>query len=632
MAQARIDPAELEIFKNLFHSVAEEMGAALRRSAFSPNIKERRDYSCAVFDGARRVVAMGDHMPVHLGSMPMSVAAAVDTLALGPGDIAMLNDPYAGGTHLPDITLVMPVFVPGDLTRIPHQDSKRAGLQPRRYSLPRISTLSRSRRRPSTTSRVESGTQRTPLRTLGGAEAPPFSNPDEKCNLKPLFYVANRAHHADVGGARPASMGLSEEIYQEGLRIPPVLLAREGKIARDVMALVLANVRTPTEREGDLAAQVAACRLGERRLAELTEKYGAGKTSFYLEALHAYSERLMRAALRRIPDGRYQAEDFLDDDGYGSGPVRLRVAIGISGERAYVDFAGSAPACRGSVNAVMAITTSAVFYVFRCLLGEEVPACAGLMAPIEVVAPTGSVVNAEAPAAVAAGNVETSQRIVDVLLKALAGALPRRIPAASSGTMNNLSFGGLDPKSGRPFAYYETIAGGMGARPNADGLDAVHTHMTNSLNTPIEALESTYPVRMHRYAVRRGSGGRGAFRGGDGVIREIEFLTSVRGSILSDRRKLPPYGLAGGEPGQPGLNLMTVPAGRPGRARRVRLESKAAFEAQVGSVLRLETPGGGGWGKPQNQKAERRTQKARPEGTNVGDWEAKWIHSVGATS
>jgi N-methylhydantoinase B len=537
MARARVDPAELEIFKNLFHSVAEEMGAALRRSAFSPNIKERRDYSCAVFDGARRVVAMGDHMPVHLGSIPMSVAAAVDALALGPGDIAVLNDPYAGGTHLPDITLVMPVFVPS------HQ--------------------------------------------------------------RPLFYVANRAHHADVGGARPASMGLSEEIYQEGLRIPPVLLTREGTMARDVMALVLANVRTPTEREGDLAAQVAACRLGERRLGELAQKYGPEKTSFYLEALHAYAERLMRAALGRIPDGRYEAEDFLDDDGYGSGPVRLRVAIQISGERAHIDFAGSAPARRGSVNAVMAITTSAVFYVFRCLLGEEVPACAGLTAPLEVVAPKGSILNAEAPAAVAAGNVETSQRIVDVLLRALAGALPKRIPAASSGTMNNLSFGGLDPKSGRPFAYYETIAGGMGASPNADGLDAVHTHMTNSLNTPTEALESAYPVRVRRYAVRRGSGGRGAFRGGDGVIREIEFLTAVRGSILSDRRKLPPYGLAGGESGQPGLNLMMMPTGQPGRLRRVVLASKAAFEAPAGTILHIETPGGGGWGKPHDTRGRK---------------------------
>jgi N-methylhydantoinase B len=529
-----LDPAELEIFKNLFHSVAEEMGAALRRSSFSPNIKERRDYSCAVFDGQCRVAAMGDHMPAHLGSMPASVAAAVEAFPLGPGDIAMLNDPYAGGNHLPDITLVMPVFAPG---------GRRA-----------------------------------------------------------LFYVANRAHHADVGGARPASMGLSEEIYQEGFRIPPVLLARGRKFERDVMKLLVANVRTPVEREGDLAAQVAACRLGERRLIEIAEKYGHRKVSFYLEALQRYSERLMRQALRRLPDGRYTAEDFLDDDGYSRDPIRICVAIQIRGERALVDFAGSAPACRGSVNAVLAITTSAVFYVFRCLLGEDVPACAGLMAPIELRAPEGSVVNARAPAAVAGGNVETSQRIVDVLLKALAQAIPDRIPAASCGTMNNLSFGGLDPRTGLSFAYYETIAGGMGARPSADGLDAVHTHMTNSLNTPIEALESAYPVRVRRYAVRRGSRGDGRFRGGDGLIREIEFLTRVRGSILSDRRTTKPYGLTGGAPGQQGRNLMLRPTGESGRFHRLPLASKAEFEASKGAIIRIETPGGGGWGKPKGAR------------------------------
>ena len=385
---SRVDAAELEIFKNLFHSVAEEMGAALRRSAFSPNIKERRDYSCAVFDGQGRVAAMGDHMPVHLGSMPMSVAAALEALELAPGDIAMLNDPYAGGTHLPDITLVMPVVPP-----------HKTAAKPRR-------------------------------------------------KRQPVFYVANRAHHSDIGGAQPASMGLSEDIYQEGLRIPPVALVREGVVQRDVLALLLANVRTPAEREGDLMAQVAACRLGERRLIELLEGYGVPKIRFYLEALQGYSARLMRQALLQIPDGTYAAEDFLDDDGFSDKPVPLRVSIRIRHGQATVDFAGSSPACRGSVNAVMAITISAVFYVFRCLLGEEVPACAGLMEPIEVRAPGGSVVNAKPPAAVAAGNVETSQRIVDVLLRALAKALPHRIPAASSGTMNNLSFGGLDPRTG----------------------------------------------------------------------------------------------------------------------------------------------------------------------------------------
>ena len=561
---SRVDPAELEIFKNLFHAAAEEMGAGLRRSAFSPNIKERRDYSCAVFDGEGRVVAMGDHMPVHLGSMPMSVAGALKALELAPGDIAMLNDPYAGGTHLPDITLVMPV-------------------------MPARRMIRKSR---------------------------------------PVFYVASRAHHSDVGGAQPASMGLSEDIYQEGLRIPPVHLVRKGAMQRDVLAMLLANVRTPAEREGDLMAQVAACRLGERRLRELLEAYGVAKICFYLDALQTYSAQLMRQALLQIPDGTYSARDYLDDDGFSNEPVPLRVSIKIRRGKARVDFAGSSPACRGSVNAVMAITTSAVFYVFRCLLGEDVPACAGLLEPIEVLAPEGSVVNARAPSAVAAGNVETSQRIVDVLLRALAKALPHRIPAASSGSMNNLSFGGIEPRTGEAFAYYETIGGGMGARPTADGLSGVHTHMTNSLNTPIEALEAAYPVRVRRYSLRRDSGGKGQFRGGDGIIREIEFLTDVRASILSERRRLQPYGLAGGRPGEAGRNELLVVEKRnskfetrnstskirnskleirnskwgilPGHA--MELPSKAAFNAPQGSILRIATPGGGGWGKKTSQK------------------------------
>ena len=538
----RIDPAELEIFKNLFHSVAEEMGAALRRSAFSPNIKERRDYSCAVFDGRGEVVAMGDHMPVHLGSMPKSVAAAINSLSLGPGDIAVLNDPFAGGTHLPDLTCVMPIF-PG----APKQRKKAA----------------------------------------------------------PVFYVANRAHHSDVGGAQPASMGLSQEIYQEGLRIPPVLLVRDGKPQRDVLAMLLANVRTPTEREGDLTAQIAACNLGEERLREMTHKYGIPRINFYLAALQRYSARLMRHALSRIPDGTYRAEDFLDDDGYSTDLVRVRVAIQIRGNHASIDFTGSSPQCRGGVNAVLAITTSAVFYVFRCLLGEEVPACAGLMAPLEVIAPEGTVVNARPPAAVAAGNVETSQRIVDVLLRALARALPHRIPAASSGTMNNLSFGGIDPRTGAPFAYYETIAGGMGARPSAGGLSGIHTHMTNSLNTPVEALEAHFPVRVRQTSLRRGSGGNGKFKGGDGIIREIEFLTVARCSILSDRRRLPPYGLAGGQPGKPGKNKLVTS----GRTRS--LPSKTVFSVPAGSILTIETPGGGGWGKsPAAKLRKHQSQKS----------------------
>ena len=531
------DPTRLEIFKNLYHSVAEEMGAALRRSAFSPNIKERRDYSCAVFDARGRVLAMGDHMPVHLGSMPMSVAAAVGALELGPGDIAILNDPYAGGTHLPDLTMVMPVY-------------------------------------------------------LRGAQ-------------RPVFYISSRAHHADVGGTQAGSMGPAREIFEEGIRVPPVKLCMGGGIVRDVLALLLANVRTPAEREGDLTAQIASCRTGERRLLEILSRYGLREAQSYGRHLLDYSERMMRATLRGIPAGRYRGEDFLDDDGYGSAPLRIAVEITIRGGTARVDFSGSAPQCAGSVNAVAAITESAVFYVFRCLVDEQMPATAGLMRPIRVIAPLGTIVNARPPAAVAGGNVETSQRIVDALLRALARAIPRRIPAASQGTMNNFTFGGNDPRrggasGGAAFAYYETIAGGMGARPGQDGLSGIHSHMTNSLNTPVEVLEHAFPVRLLRYGLRPRSGGRGRWRGGDGVIREIEMLADAQVSLLCDRRKIPPYGLAGGEPGMPGKNELQ----RAGRS--IPLPGKCAFRAQSGDVVKIQSPGGGGWGKKR-----RGTRKSR---------------------
>jgi len=530
------DPIRLEIFKNLFHSVAEEMGAALRRSAFSPNIKERRDYSCAVFDGAGEVLAMGDHMPVHLGSMPRSVAAAISALEFAPGDIALLNDPYAGGTHLPDLTMVMPVY-------------------------------------------------------LRGAR-------------KPMFYMANRAHHADIGGAQAGSMGLAREIFQEGLRIPPVKIFAGGRVVRDVLALLVSNVRTPEEREGDLTAQIAACRIGARRLGEIVAKYGRAEVHTYARHLLEYSAAMMRAVLRGIPGGTYRGEDFLDDDGIAPEPLRIAVTICVRGERANVDFTGSAPQCAGSVNAVEAIAYSAVFYVFRCLLDEQVPATSGLMRPIRVVAPEGTIVNARPPAAVAGGNVETSQRMVDALLRALARAIPRRIPAASQGTMNNLTFGGADPRAGgAPFAYYETTAGGMGARPGRDGLSGIHTNMTNSLNTPIEVLEHAYPVRVRGYAIRRGSGGAGAFRGGDGLVREIEFLTGVHVGLLCDRRKIAPYGLAGGAPGAKGRNVLLTG----GRAEE--LPSKCGFYAPEGAIVRVETPGGGGWGKAGRRKTKKRKRK-----------------------
>lgn len=519
----RADPVKLEVYKNLFHAVAEEMGAALRRTAFSPNIKERRDYSCAVFGPAGDVIAMGDHMPVHLGAMPLSVAAAIAALQLAPGDIAMLNDPFAGGTHLPDITLVMPVFV-------------------------------------------------------GKAR-------------RPLFYVASRAHHADVGGAQPGSMGLARDIYQEGVRIPPVKLAIAGRLRRDLLALILANVRTPEEREGDLTAQVASCRLGARRLEEMVARYGAGEVRAYMAHLLDYSERMMQATLRSLPEGTYSAQDVLDDDGITSEPVPIRVRIRLRAGRAQVDFSGSAPQTAGSVNAVRAITLSAVFYVFRCLVPEETPATAGLLRPIEVRTPPRSVVDAAPPAAVAAGNVETSQRMVDTLLAALAKAVPQRIPAASQGTMNNFTVGGLAP-GGRPFAYYETIAGGMGARPTADGLDAIHTHMTNSLNTPVEVLETFYPLRVRQYSLRRRSGGEGRHRGGDGIVREIELLADAQVAILSDRRRVAPYALAGGRPGKKGQNRWLRRSGAV-----VSLPGKCTLNAQAGDVISIWTPGGGGWGR-----------------------------------
>ncbi len=521
----RWDPVLLEIFKSAFHSVAEEMGAALRRTAFSPNIKERRDYSCAFFDEAGRVIAMGDHMPVHLGSMPMSVKAAVDALPLARGDIAVLNDPFAGGTHLPDVTMVMPVYAGG---------------------------------------------------------------------RRPTFYVSSRAHHADIGGAYPGSMGPCREIYQEGLRIPPVRIARGGKIDRDVLALVLANVRTPGEREGDLTAQISACRIGARRLEEMVARYGLTEVRGYMRNLLAYSERLMRAFLRALPRGTWRAEDALDDDGVSGEPVPIRVAIRTDprAASARVDFTGSAPQVQGAINAVYAITWSAVFYVFRCLLTEDAPATAGLMAPLEVIAPAGTVVNARPPAAVAGGNVETSQRIVDVLFRALAEALPDRVPAASSGTMNNLTIGGVDPRTGNPFAYYETVAGGMGARPGADGASGIHTHMTNSLNTPVEALEFAYPFRVQRYSYRRGSGGAGRYRGGDGIVREIELLCPAQVTILSDRRRFPPYGLAGGRPGELGRNTLLRANGTVEE-----LAGKCTVQANSGDIIRIETPGGGGWGR-----------------------------------
>jgi N-methylhydantoinase B len=475
---------------------------------------------------------------VHLGSMPMSVRAAVEKLTLEAGDVAILNDPFCGGTHLPDITLVAPVFLRG---------RKMA----------------------------KKGTKKT----------------------HPAFYVASRAHHADVGGTYAGSMGICREIYQEGIRIPPVKLISAGEMQEGVLRLLLNNVRTPEEREGDLNAQIAACHTGAARLLEMVERYGMARVQRVLRELQDYSEKLMRTFLSKVPHGRYEAEDFLDDDGAGSGPVRIAVALtfqaGAAGKPlVMVDFNGSSPQVAGSVNAVEAITYSACFYVFRCLLQEDVPAAAGLMRPVKLIAPAGTIVNARPPAAVAGGNVETSQRIVDVLLRALAKAMPDRVPAGSSGTMNNLTIGGVDERTGEPFAYYETIAGGMGARPDRAGVSGVHTHMTNSLNTPAEALEYAYPLRVTQYSLRKGSGGPGKFRGGNGIVREIELLADAEVTLLADRRSRGPYGLQGGSDGAPGRTEIL----RIGGSMEI-LGGKDSVRLKKGSRVRIESPGGGGWGK-----------------------------------
>ena len=520
------DPIKLELYKNMLTSVAEEMGVTLQRTAFSPNIKERLDFSCAVFDATGKMVAQAAHIPVHLGSMPLSVLAAIEHTEMAPGDMIALNDPYRGGTHLPDITLVAPVF----------SDEK----------------ISNEKKRP-------------------------------------IFFVANRAHHADVGGMAPGSMPIATSVIQEGIRIPPVKLIRVGELDTDLWELILANVRTPEERRGDMEAQLAANRVGERRLREMIAKYSTAEIAAYMEELCTYASRMVRTRLREIPDGRYVYADVLDNDGITDDPIEIQVAIEVENDEAVVDFTGTAPQVRGSVNAIYAITLSAVFYTFRCLAGADVPANAGCLEPIRVIAPEGTVVNANFPAAVAGGNVETSQRIVDVLLGALAQACPDQIPAASSGTMNNLTIGGYDASHEKDFTYYETIAGGMGARPDRDGIDAIHTHMTNTMNTPIEAIETNYPMQVVEYAIRRGTGGGGKFRGGAGVVRALRLLTEAEVTILSERRIRGPYGLQGGEAGQPGRNVLISDG------EEQQLTGKVSISTREGDVIRIETPGGGGF-------------------------------------
>ncbi|MBW1959143.1 MAG: hydantoinase B/oxoprolinase family protein [Deltaproteobacteria bacterium] len=516
-----VNPILMEVFKNRFASISEEMGVTLIRTAFSPNIKERRDLSCAVFDHTGAMIAQAAHIPVHLGSMPLSVKAAIESVTLQKGDMVILNDPFKGGTHLPDITLVAPVF----------------------------------------------------------ANEP-----------APAFFVANRAHHADVGGMTSGSMPLSTSIFQEGLIIPPLKLVEKGNIDKKLMEFLLNNVRTPMEREGDFASQIMANITGVRRTRELIEKYGLETVRFYAGSLMDYAERLTRKTIREIPDGIYDFEDVMDDDGISDDRIKIRVKIVVQGDEVTLDFSGCDAQVRGSINAVYAITLSAVLYVFRSLVLADIPTNAGCLRPLTVLTQKGTIVDARFPAAVSGGNVELSQRIVDVVLGALSKALPHTIPAAAQGTMNNVTIGGMDFRNQKPFAYYETIGGGMGASSECHGESAVHSHMTNTLNTPVEALEYSYPFLVTEYSIRRGTGGQGLHRGGDGIVREIELLSEVDVTVLSERRKTPPYGLFGGAPGAVGKNVLI---------RKNRVEKKGSkFSAPLkkGDRLRIETPGGGGWG------------------------------------
>jgi N-methylhydantoinase B/oxoprolinase/acetone carboxylase alpha subunit len=526
----------LSIFRHLFASVAEEMGVTLGRAAYSPNIKERLDFSCAVFLGDGRMLAQAAHIPVHLGAMPASVQAAIQNCApFQPGDVVIVNDPYQGGNHLPDITLVSPVF-------IPHPDPSPKG--------------------------------------EGKASD---------------FFVASRAHHADVGGMAPGSMPLSTELFQEGIIIPPIKLVEAGQRNEAVWQLILRNVRTPQEREGDLAAQLAAHATGEKRLHEICARYGLEVTLHHADALIDYAGKMTRAAVQMMPNGRYAFTDYLDNDEIE--PIPIQATITIDEDEMVVDFAGTGTAVTGNLNAVPAIVHSAVAYCLRCialdLLDTDLPMNEGAFSSITTHIPPGSLLDPHPPHAVAAGNVETSQRIVDVVFGALAQALPELIPAAAQGTMNNLTFGGTYPDSTRQFAYYETIGGGAGAGPTADGASGVHVHMSNTLNTPIEALEHNFPLLIEEYSLRQNSGGKGQHHGGDGLVRAIRFLSPVTITVTSERRQKPPYGLQDGEPGQSGINILI----KNGVAEAV--SGKVTLNLESGDILRLETPGGGGWGKPQ---------------------------------
>ncbi|TVR02929.1 MAG: hydantoinase B/oxoprolinase family protein [Deltaproteobacteria bacterium] len=507
---------ELELFRHRFAAVAEEMGEVLTLAGFSPNIKERRDHSCAVFDGRGEMVAQAAHIPVHLGAAPLCVKAVLATCPPGDGETVIVNDPFAGGTHLPDITLVTGVSLPGE-----------------------------------------------------GGE---------------LFHVATRAHHADVGGLTPGSLPPSRRIEDEGWRTGPVALTEE------VVASLLAESRTPDERRGDLAAQRAANRLGRQRLQELAARYGGGVVRRQAEALQAYTARRVEAFLEELGAGEARVEDVLDD-ALGEGPpVRIALVMRVEGGRVDFDFRGSDPQVEGPMNAVRAIVESAVFYTLLCLVGADVPANSGVMRPVTIRTAPGTVVDAVYPAAVAAGNVETSQRLVDVCLAAFGELLPARVPAASCGSMNNVLIGSVAGAS-RPFVYYETNGGGHGGGPAGPGASGMQVHMTNTLNTPVEALEHAFPLRIERYGLARGTGGRGRYPGGDGLERAWRFLEPAELTVIADRRRRGPPGAMGGGDGTPGEQWLEGEGGA-----RMPVPGKGTRRVEAGAVFAMRTPGGGGWG------------------------------------
>ena len=509
-----MDPIELSLFSSRIQAICDEMGAVLRYAAFSPNIKDRLDFSCAIFDTDGQLCAQAAHIPVHLGSMAYAMHDIVNSFDWRPGDMVILNDPYLGGTHLPDVTVVAPVF------------------------------------------------------------------PVEATMDRPLAFVANRAHHADIGAAAPGSMPLARDLEEEGVLLSPRYLLRDSHIVSETFTPLLAALNNPRQAEADFHAQISANHTGIRRVSRLVEHMAAGTFSRALEALNDYAETISRRGLRDLPAGEYSFEDTMDDDGFGTEAIRIAVTIRIGTGDVSLDFDGTAAQVAGNINCPLSVTAAAVYYCLHCLMPAQTPACAGSFRPIHFSAPSGCLINAESPAAVAAGNVETSSRIVDVILGALAQADPDRIPAASQGTMNNIAMGG----SG--WDYYETAGGGMGAGCHGGGLDGIQTHMTNTLNTPIEVVEMQYPLRISRYGLRDNSGGHGQRRGGDGLVREYVFLEPTRVTLLTERRRQAPWGLAGGGTGQPGMNCLNNSS----------LAGKVTFEAGKGDELLLATPGGGGWG------------------------------------